>query len=81
MKELSEEAREARAKYMREWKLKNADKLREYTARYWERKAAAVPIEQRAYLLHFQGHSLREIADRLQVSHTTVSRILKQYKP
>lgn len=78
--EMSEEAREARNRYMREWKLKNADKLREYNAKYWERKAAAVPIEQRAYLMHFQGYSLREIADRLKVSHMTVSRILKQYQ-
>jgi hypothetical protein len=36
---LSEQAREARAAYFREWKSKNKDKVREYNRRFWERKA------------------------------------------
>lgn len=41
MPELTPEAREARAAYMREWRKKNAEKTKEYNARKWERKAAA----------------------------------------
>ncbi len=37
---LSQEAREARRAYQREWRKKNRDKVREYEKRYWERKAA-----------------------------------------
>ena len=33
-------ALEARRKYQREWNAANADKRREYMARYWARKAA-----------------------------------------
>lgn len=33
-------ALEARRKYQREWNARNADKRREYMARYWARKAA-----------------------------------------
>lgn len=38
--ELSQEAKEARRKYHREWTAKNPDKVKEITHRYWERKAA-----------------------------------------
>lgn len=31
---------QARKDYMREWRKKNRDKVREYDKRYWERKAA-----------------------------------------
>lgn len=37
---MTEAAREARRKYQREWNARNADKRREYMARYWARKAA-----------------------------------------
>jgi len=37
---MTEAAREARRKYQREWNAANADKRREYMARYWARKAA-----------------------------------------
>ncbi len=37
---MSEAAREARKQYKREWYAKNKDKQREYTERYWTRKAA-----------------------------------------
>ena len=36
---LSERAVEERRKYKREWSAKNADRVREYNRRYWERKA------------------------------------------
>ena len=36
---MTEEAREARNAYKRQWNAKNPDKRREYMQRYWERKA------------------------------------------
>ena len=36
---MTSEARAARAKYMREWRKKNPEKQREYSAKMWERKA------------------------------------------
>jgi DNA-binding NarL/FixJ family response regulator len=74
---LSEEARQARNAYAREWSKKNPDKVKESMNRYWERKAANIPIEIKIMNLHSEGLSLREIATRLDISHTTVSRILK----
>ena len=41
---MSREAKAAKAKYMREWRKHNREKLREYNANYWERKAAAAQI-------------------------------------
>lgn len=35
---LTKEAKAARAAYMREWRKKNPEKQREYTARKWEKK-------------------------------------------
>lgn len=37
---MTEQAKEARKAYKREWYRKNPDKIKEYQARYWERKAA-----------------------------------------
>lgn len=42
---MTKEARAARAAYMREWRKKNPDKQREYTARKWERIAAEKAAE------------------------------------
>jgi hypothetical protein len=36
-----QETREETAAYMREWRKKNPDKVKQYNATYWERKAAA----------------------------------------
>lgn len=36
---LSDEAREIRNAYLREWRKKNRDKCAEYRRRYWEKKA------------------------------------------
>lgn len=35
----SEEARKAQAEYMREYRRRNPDKIREANRRYWEKKA------------------------------------------
>ena len=37
---MTDEAKEARAAYLREWRRKNPDKQKEYDARKWERRAA-----------------------------------------
>lgn len=37
--ELSKAAREARAKYQKDWAKKNPDKIAKYKQNYWERKA------------------------------------------
>ena len=38
---MTEQAKEARRAYKREWNRKNRDKVAESQRRYWERKAAA----------------------------------------
>ena len=40
MSPLSNDAKNAQAEYMREWRRKNKDRVRENNRRYWERKAA-----------------------------------------
>lgn len=79
---LSEEAKEARRRYLREWKSKNPDKVKASIARYWEKKAAIEdePIEIRIIQLHDQGFSLREIAAKVGINHVQVSRMLSRYK-
>ena len=39
MKDLSEDAKEERRRYKREWNRKNPDKVKAAQKRYWERKA------------------------------------------
>ena len=36
---MNDKAREARNAYMREWRKKNRDRVREYNSSYWERKS------------------------------------------
>ena len=51
---MTEEARQARKEYRREWQRKNIDKVRAYNVKYWSRRAAAqetpgeIPDEERA---------------------------------
>ena len=45
---LSEQAKEARRKYKREWARKNPDKVRAATARHWEKVAAREAAQQAA---------------------------------
>lgn len=40
-KELSQEAKEARREYMRKWRKKNPEKVKEYDRRRWEKLARA----------------------------------------
>ncbi len=39
--EMEQAAIEARREYHRKWQRKNADKVKRYKERYWEKKAAA----------------------------------------
>ncbi len=39
-RDLTTQEREARAKYFREWRAKNREKVKIYNQRYWQKKAA-----------------------------------------
>lgn len=39
-------ASEARKAYLKEWRLKNKDRVKKYNDRYWERKAAQMQSEE-----------------------------------
>lgn len=39
MENLTEAVREAKRQYMREWRKKNPERVKENNRRYWERKA------------------------------------------
>jgi len=78
MDKLSDKARELRNAYQREYRRKHPEKLRQYNARYWERKAANYTPEVRARELHTQGYTQRQIADELGVSAATVNKILNK---
>ena len=41
MKTLSDEAREARNKYYREWRKNHPERVREYAKKYWEKQIDA----------------------------------------
>lgn len=45
---MTEAAKEARKKYLREWRRSNPDKVRAQKARYWERKAVEAVQAERA---------------------------------
>ena len=44
--QLEELAREKQREYLREWRKKNPDKVREYNKRYWKKKALEMLKEQ-----------------------------------
>lgn len=41
---MTEQAKAARRAYKKEWQRKNPEKVKEYVARYWEKKAAAAEL-------------------------------------
>ena len=51
MKEISEQAKAAQREYLREWRRRNPEKVRENNRRYWERKAERLEREGRAVLI------------------------------
>ena len=54
---MTPEARAVRAEYMRAWRKKNPEKQREYDAKKWERKAAAIRQEREAADHRRHGHN------------------------
>ena len=70
---LSEQARQIRNAYQREYRRRNPDKLKQYVIRYWEKKAALYTPEARANKLHRQGLTQRQIAVEMGVSLGTVN--------
>ena len=41
---MTEQAKAARRAYKKEWQRKNPEKVKQYAARYWEKKAAAAEL-------------------------------------
>jgi len=46
MKELSEQAKEARNNYLRKWRRRNPEKHKQHIANYWERRAEKEEAEK-----------------------------------
>ncbi len=40
-------AKAAQAKYLREWRARNRERVREYNLRYWKKKAAQMENEEK----------------------------------
>lgn len=47
MKEISEQAKAAQREYLREWRRRNPEKVRENNRRYWERKAKQMAAQEK----------------------------------
>lgn len=43
---MTEQAKEARREYLRAWRAKNKDKVRESQRRYWERRAQREEVKE-----------------------------------
>jgi DNA invertase Pin-like site-specific DNA recombinase len=78
MENLSQKALEARREYNRQWRKNNPVKVLKHVSDYWERKAAAITIEQQAKQLRELGLSQRKIAIRLNISLGAVNKYLNQ---
>ena len=74
--ELSERARELRNAYQQKWRRKNANKMKQYAANYWEKKAASYSMANEAMELSQAGFTQRQIAVQLNISVGTVNKIL-----
>jgi DNA-binding NarL/FixJ family response regulator len=74
MENLSEKAKAARNSYQRSWRRKNSEKMKQYSANYWERKAD--PIGAKVRKLSKEGLSQRQIAEKLNISLGSVNGIL-----
>lgn len=73
---LSEQARQLRNQYQRQYRRKNPEKLRQYNARYWEKRAD--PVRAKVRQLSAKGLSQRAIAEQLNISLGTVNTILNK---
>jgi len=75
---LSEQARQIRNAYQREYRRRNPEKLKRYMIEYWERKAALYTTEERAKDLSSQGYTQREISTLLKISLGAVNKLLNK---
>ena len=55
---MQKNAKDARNEYYRQWRANNKDRIREYNARYWKRRAERMAQEQAA------GKEVRRDDDR-----------------
>lgn len=77
MMKLSAEAKAAKCAYQKAWARRNPDKVQQYMANYWERKAAEMNTPKaKARELSANGYTQRQIADELGVSVGTVNTYL-----
>lgn len=80
MSELSEAAKQARNDYQSEYRRKHPEKLKQYMARYWEKKAEQITPEARARDLSSRGYTQRQIATLLNISLGTVNKLLNKHE-
>lgn len=78
MENLSEKARKLKNEYLKNWKLKNPDKVKQHIKTYWEKKANEYTIEMQIKDLRAEGLSQRQIAKRLNISVGTVNNYLNK---
>lgn len=45
--EMTDQAREARREYMKQWRARNPDKTKEYARRFWDKKARETASERK----------------------------------
>ena len=76
--QLSDDQRAKKLAYARLWRKKNRDRVKQYNIAYWQRRAIGDTLKSKVLRLKSQGHTLRQIGQMLNVSHMTVSRLLKK---
>ena len=54
---MTEEAKQARLAYRREWQRKNRDKVKAYNERYWEKKASGKITSTRNEMKRLKGRA------------------------
>lgn len=57
---MSEMARKLRAEYMKKWRKAHPEKAAEYTAKYWNNRAARLTEEERAELAAAELEAMQE---------------------
>ncbi|MCX6154925.1 MAG: winged helix-turn-helix transcriptional regulator [Candidatus Kapabacteria bacterium] len=76
--ELSEQAKAAKRQYAKEWRRNNPEKVKEYSNRFWERRAENFSIEQKARNLKADGMTQREISKALNISLGLVNKYVNK---
>lgn len=78
MEPLSDKARKLRNEYIKNWRKKNPDKVKQHNANYWMKKAKNYSLEMEIKDKRAEGLSQREIAARLNISVGTVNHYLNK---